>query len=202
MAISRKKLIEDNVSEVDKILRVWLIKNPKFQAFEDDLRSHGYMKLIETADRFLKSKRIKNFKAYLRLTVYRGFWDVIRDNNRFIRPTSKTGRNYEEILHGPKLLLGFAERYGASDDYHPTEAIEALAEACLDEIDSLIVSMLKVRRVTDRRAKGLDQYQLEQLELKPIAKELGLEPLEVQERAGQILNRFRRIYYESDPKHI
>ena len=199
MAKTRKQLIEENVGEVYTSARRWLRKNPKFLYLRDDLISHGHLRLIDVVDRYRKGK-VNNLRAYLRLSLMCGFWDAVREDNMFrLRRQSDFKRLFiaEHQFPGQEFLDRLlASGWRQSIPVDTFEASEALAEACETDEDAILVSMLKVRRVSQKQAKKLNEVQLEQAEVAPIARELGMTPLEVQERAGQILNRFRRIFYE------
>lgn len=207
MTKSRQTLIEENVDFVLKQLNHWLKKNPKFHYLHDDLLSHGHLRLIDVVDRFRKGK-VNNLRGYLRLSLLCGFWDAVREETR-VRKLSDQRRLYDRKIKNDWSKGGLRRGYfdhlvregycTSPPEYPHEEVIEALSEACVDDLDSLLVSMLKITRVPAKARKNADEYKLEELEVTPIARELGMTPLEVQERAGQILARFRRIFYEQRP---
>lgn len=185
---TREELVEEYLPKVNAIVTRFMRKNPNSRWASHALHSNATDRLLRVIDRFLAGK-VKNFDFYLRLNIRGALIDAIRKANS--DPTlydpniTASGRGFKPWISSERPMGG--EELAISR--------ESLDEACEDEIDRALVSMIRVRRTVKRNSKKMSEDQLVEAELKPVARELGITVLELQERAGRILRRYKKAFY-------
>lgn len=178
----REALAAAYFPRVKKMVRAFVRRNSNARWAYHELLSGASDRLVKVIDRHLEGK-VTNFDSYLRLNIRGAMIDVIR------RVNSNPLRYDPDLDHSTGKPIATSEIPFSPEFLE--ESREALEEACVDDVDRALISMIRVRRTTKRQSKRLTEDELLEVELRPIGRELQLSPLEIQERVGEILKRYK-----------
>jgi len=165
----RTALILEHLHLVDKAVMSFLNRNPEFLHLEEDLRSEGNARVVDTIDRYLNGK-VNNLKAYLRLSIRSGLWEAARTDDVIQSPRNCSARQCRGQELSSYSTLGEtlpdidAEPFLASvcvDKHGILKSTELWPFSCDDEIDILIVRMLRsgatLDNITDELSLSVDE---------------------------------------------
>lgn len=121
---------------IDGAVSAFLRQHPEFAHLVDDLKSEGKVRLIDAVDRFIAG-RVTNFNGYLRLCIRSGLWEAARTDDVIQSPRNCSARQSRD----QELTTIFDYRVAKSD---PVAEEQIIGEVCIDDVDKLLVSMLRV----------------------------------------------------------
>lgn len=159
----RLALIAEHEPKVHKAVSTFLRQHPEFGHLKDDLTSEGFLRLVDSVDRFLNG-HVKKLPAYLRLSIRSGLWEAARTDDVIQSPRNCPARRNDKFDLGSQR-----EDESSSDEFESTSSV---LKFCDDRFDELIVAMLRAGNT-----------------LKDIASALEMKPEEIEQRAYAIGQR-------------
>lgn len=143
----KAELIEQHRHRIGSAVGAFLRQNPEFVYLRDDLESEGFVRLVDSVDRFVKGK-VNSLPAYLRLSIWSGLWEAARTDDVIQSPRNCSARQ----MRDRDLSLYF----GKDDAPVKADVKRLLRKACVDKTDRLIIAMLQTGKTVRSIASELE----------------------------------------------